>query len=44
MNIMAGRIFRRNISETRSPMEEYFKDKHFIVTGASAGKYHYNYI
>lgn len=29
----------RSIAEKRSNMEEYFKDKSFIVTGASAGKY-----
>jgi len=29
----------RGIAQQRSTMEEYFKDKRFIVTGASAGEY-----
>lgn len=28
----------KSISQQRSSMEDYFKDKRFIVTGASAGK------
>jgi FlaA1/EpsC-like NDP-sugar epimerase len=29
----------RSIVQQRASMEEYFKDKRFIVTGASGGKY-----
>lgn len=35
-------ILSRGMSKKCSTMEEYFKDKRFIVTGATAGKYIFN--